>query len=126
MRPCMRAVVLAAAIFAVSSLISFRSEFSSPVLEAAQAQAATQAVDAAPDPQSAGCISCHTKVDEASMHPGGTVKIGCADCHGGNPTVSVSAGALPGSSRYEQAKKQAHPTAKVAAFARTSANPERA
>ena len=46
------------------------------------------------------------------MHPGGTVKIGCATCHGGNPA--------------ELTKEKAHPKARVAAFAQTSANPERA
>src|SRR5688500_2617066 len=78
---------------------------------AAPAQLTAQsAADA--DAQSAGCITCHTSTDEPSMHPGGTVKIGCATCHGGNPA--------------ERTKEKAHPKAKVAAFARTSANPERA
>src|SRR6476646_5898205 len=42
--------------------------------------------------QSAGCVSCHTKTDEATMHPSGTVTLGCATCHGGDPKVSVTAG----------------------------------
>ncbi|HUF23814.1 MAG TPA: hypothetical protein VMN81_06785 [Vicinamibacterales bacterium] len=122
----MRAVGVAAAIFAVSSLMSVRSEFSSPVVQAAQTPAAPDALSAVPDAQSAGCITCHTNVDEASMHPGGTVTIGCADCHGGNPAIAVAAGAAAGSAAYEKAKQQAHPTATVAAFAKSSANPVRA
>jgi len=122
----MRVVFLAAAIFAVSSVISFRSEFSSPVVQAAQTPAAPDVQNAVPDAQSAGCMTCHTKVDEASMHPGGTVRIGCADCHGGDPKVAVAAGAAAGSTAYEKAKQQAHPRATVAAFAKSSANPERA
>jgi hypothetical protein len=78
------------------------------------------------DPRSAGCVTCHTSVDETSMHPGGTVRIGCADCHGGDPTVSVAAGTTARSRQYDSAKSRAHPRAKIAAFARTSANPERA
>jgi hypothetical protein len=99
------------------------------VRDSPQAEAATQVESqsaAAADSQSAGCISCHTSTDEPSMHAGGTVAIGCATCHGGNPAVSVVASAAPGSPAYDDAKRKAHPRARIAAFARTSANPERA
>src|SRR5437016_12062655 len=39
------------------------------------------------DRKNAGCISCHGNTDAATMHPNGTVRIGCADCHGGDFTV---------------------------------------
>src|SRR5882672_8848893 len=39
------------------------------------------------DRKSAGCISCHTQTDEPTMHATGTVRLGCADCHGGNANV---------------------------------------
>lgn len=121
-----RAILLAALVFLTAASIALRAALaSSVVVQAAQAAPVPQAVDA-PDARSAGCLTCHTKVDEASMHPGGTVKIGCADCHGGNPEVSLAGGASAGSAAYDQAKAQAHPNARVAAFARTSANPERA
>ncbi|MCA1561964.1 MAG: hypothetical protein LC804_17405, partial [Acidobacteria bacterium] len=78
------------------------------------------------DKQSAGCITCHTSTDEASMHPGGTVTIGCADCHGGDSSVAVAGAAAPGSRGYDDAKKRAHPRANVPGLWRTAANPERA
>src|ERR1700687_1122733 len=35
------------------------------------------------DAKSAGCQSCHTATDSASMHKSPAVRIGCTDCHGG-------------------------------------------
>ena len=35
------------------------------------------------DKKSAGCMSCHTKTDSASMHQSEGVVLGCVDCHGG-------------------------------------------
>src|SRR6187399_1659129 len=37
--------------------------------------------------KSAGCLSCHTASDQASMHTNPAVKLGCTDCHGGNTKV---------------------------------------
>src|SRR5882762_179910 len=37
--------------------------------------------------KSAGCISCHTPIDNATMHAPGTVVLGCTDCHGGREGV---------------------------------------
>jgi len=37
--------------------------------------------------KSDGCFSCHTQTDEPSMHATPAVKLGCTDCHGGNPAV---------------------------------------
>src|SRR5271170_2316134 len=56
--------------------------------------------------QSVGCVSCHTATDSASMHPGSTVIIGCADCHGGDANV-MAAGA-PKSAEYVAATRKAH------------------
>ena len=50
---------------------------------------------------SAGCISCHGETDAPTMHTDPTVIIGCADCHGGDPSV-MKVGA-PGSAQYLQA-----------------------
>src|SRR5258708_5243698 len=47
------------------------------------------------DRKSAGCISCHTKTDEPTMHPTGTVRIGCTDCHGGKADVRIASGIAP-------------------------------
>ena len=38
--------------------------------------------------KSAGCISCHSDSDAASMHVSSAVVLGCVDCHGGDATVS--------------------------------------
>jgi len=76
--------------------------------------------------QSAGCVSCHTKTDEATMHPSGTVTLGCATCHGGDPKVSVAAGVPAESNEYQAAKKKAHPQPRVPDLWTSSANPERA
>ncbi|MGL1627229.1 hypothetical protein ACSTIF_00130, partial [Vibrio parahaemolyticus] len=39
------------------------------------------------DAKSAGCISCHVKTDQPTMHATPAVMLGCADCHGGDPKV---------------------------------------
>ena len=75
---------------------------------------------------SAGCITCHTKTDEATMHPSGTVTLGCATCHGGDAKVSVAAGLAEDSTEYRDAKKKAHPQPRVSDMWKSSANPERA
>ncbi len=80
---------------------------SSPVQERTSSRVANQSPDDAAK-QSAGCITCHTKTDEATMHPGGTVTLGCADCHGGTPEISIASGVAAGSPEYEDAKRQAH------------------
>jgi hypothetical protein len=88
-------------------------------------QPAAQGFNPGRDASSAGCITCHTKTDEASMHPSGTVTIGCADCHGGNAAIAI-AGDAPGSTSYDAAKKKAHPRPRNASLWKTAANPERA
>lgn len=42
--------------------------------------------------KSAGCESCHTATDSASMHASPGVILGCTDCHGGNSDVFFEAG----------------------------------
>src|SRR4051812_35492262 len=37
--------------------------------------------------KSAGCISCHTASDAPTMHVSSAVRLGCADCHGGDAMV---------------------------------------
>src|SRR5437868_13093851 len=97
---------------------TFRSGvLDSPALIAQIQQSAENAAK-----QSAGCITCHTKTDEASMHPGGTVTIGCADCHGGDPDVSVATGLAAGSRQYEDAKRKAHVLPRNQQVFKSSAN----
>ena len=77
------------------------------------------------DTKSAGCISCHTSTDEPTMHPTKTVHIGCADCHGGNPSVSVASGVAANSAEYNAAKEKAHAQPHDPSFKNRSALPER-
>ena len=58
--------------------------------------------------KSAGCMTCHSPVDEATMHPTKTVQLGCTDCHGGNAEASVTAGTSANSPEYAAAKQKAH------------------
>jgi hypothetical protein len=81
------------------------------------------------DAKSAGCITCHTSTDEASMHPTGTVRLGCADCHGGDASMRVPPGASSADAGYQKAKRSAHPRPRVAtriAGWMSAANPVRA
>src|SRR5438105_5650416 len=57
------------------------------------------------DAKSTGCISCHTSTDSATMHPTGTVRLGCTDCHGGSPQTSIQPGVTPSSPQYEKTKR---------------------
>lgn len=81
------------------------------------------------DRKSAGCQSCHTSVDEPTMHPSGTVRLGCTDCHGGDATVYKPAEAPtqpPYSPAYQEAKRRAHVQPRLPDLWPTSANPVRA
>jgi hypothetical protein len=75
---------------------------------------------------SAGCITCHTTTDEATMHPSGTVTLGCATCHGGKPEIAITAGLSMDSDEYKAKKRQAHPQPRVSDLWKSAANPERA
>ena len=59
------------------------------------------------------------------MHPTRTVFLGCADCHGGNSTISVATGTAPNSSEYAATKEKAHVQPRDARFKDRSALPER-
>lgn len=71
---------------------------------------------------SEGCVDCHNPMDSTTMHPGDGVVLGCAHCHGGDP--SVRANNLEGAA-YDQAKVQAHVLPDNPEWWPTSANPER-
>ncbi len=59
---------------------------------------------------SAGCQSCHTGIHSANMHPRNVPAIGCADCHGGDPTARWDGGAVtrPFPADYLAVMKAAH------------------
>ena len=77
------------------------------------------------DRQSAGCVSCHGLTEASSMHPTGSFRIGCADCHGGDASVPRPAGSAIGGAGYQDAKRAAHPSASRPNLFPTSANPVR-
>ncbi|MCE9592187.1 MAG: hypothetical protein K8S99_16910 [Planctomycetes bacterium] len=58
--------------------------------------------------KSAGCITCHGQTDDADMHPGRTLAIGCADCHGGDATVTRAENIEPGTTPYYALMHNAH------------------
>ena len=39
------------------------------------------------DAKSSGCVSCHVASDAPTMHVSKAVRLGCADCHGGDASV---------------------------------------
>jgi hypothetical protein len=58
--------------------------------------------------KSNGCRSCHAQTDMPSMHSDPSVKLGCADCHGGNAGVSLPVGIAKGDPRYQKIMDMAH------------------
>ena len=53
---------------------------------------------------SAGCLSCHTATDRATMHASPAVILGCTDCHGGDAKVHRP----PAANEYLDALSRAH------------------
>ena len=90
-----------------------RPETPAPVPEARSAEATARAPalpgQSTDDMQrkSEGCVTCHTATDSATMHESDAVRLGCADCHGGDAGVSAS-GLAKDSKPYDEAKKRAH------------------
>jgi hypothetical protein len=77
------------------------------------------------DAKSTGCMTCHTSVDSQSMHESTTVKLGCADCHGGNVDARLAAGVPAGSPEYDRVKTAAHVQPRRPDLWQGAANPQR-
>ena len=77
--------------------------------------------------RSAGCLSCHSASDQATMHTNPAVKLGCADCHGGDAKVSWTRGGDSKSKAYAAARDRAHVLPRYPGSWKfpSSANPER-
>jgi LVIVD repeat-containing protein len=79
-----------------------------------QAPAAGVGGYGSPEAQAAasiGCMTCHEGIESPSMHASNLVRIGCAHCHGGDPTVgrpTDSKNTKPYDAAYLAAKKAAH------------------
>src|SRR5215213_7712820 len=119
----MRAIIVAAFVFGLVAADAIVPRSASVV--SAFRQTLNQTTGEA-EAKSAGCVTCHTSTDEPSMHPTGTVNLGCADCHGGNPDVRAPQQSSSTDAGYQRAKREAHPTPRLRASAITSANPVRA
>jgi hypothetical protein len=59
------------------------------------------------DEKSRGCLSCHERTDQATMHASPAVVLGCTDCHGGAPSVERGS-ASGGTDEYATLRDQAH------------------
>ena len=77
--------------------------------------------------KSTGCVSCHAASDAKTMHLNPAVKIACTDCHGGNSSVQVQAGAKRASDSYRKTLDAAHvmPRYPASWHYPSSANPAR-
>ncbi|MEO1251848.1 MAG: hypothetical protein AAFW81_05825 [Pseudomonadota bacterium] len=65
--------------------------------------------EAAAAAKSAGCLSCHTATDAPTMHAeSADIRLGCVDCHGGNPDVYAASPQAPQSAAYADARDRAH------------------
>src|SRR2546428_699622 len=96
---------LAALIFCLCVSPSFAGKNPAP----AHAPVSGPALEQSPDEErrkSEGCLSCHEGIEP--MHPEGTVRLGCTDCHGGKTAAAAPAGSRQGDAAYERAKKDAH------------------
>jgi hypothetical protein len=60
------------------------------------------------DAKSTGCLSCHVKTDQPTMHDVPGLMIGCTDCHGGNAKVALPAGVERSNPKYRATLDQAH------------------
>ena len=131
MRPCIQAAASSLrnlGVLCVSALFFFFALQSSSKPHArTQQEAASFRGDSQEeaDRKSAGCISCHTSTDEATMHPTKTVRLGCTDCHGGNSSIAITSGIAPNSPEYDSAKEKAHVQPRNAVFKNRSNLPER-
>jgi hypothetical protein len=79
------------------------------------------------DAKSEGCLTCHTKSDAPTMHLTPAVRLGCTDCHGGNPKVSGNSELPHDHADYVAARDKAHVLPKYPASWHfpSSANPKR-
>lgn len=107
-------------------LVSFLSA-KQTVIQADQASASQRTFGQSPQEaskKSSGCLTCHNYpcnsfercensnegalADNITMHPTGTVVLGCTDCHGGNATKELRSGVKRGTAEYDDIEEAAH------------------
>jgi hypothetical protein len=74
--------------------------------------------------KSFGCVTCHSPMDEATMHPTKTVELGCTDCHGGDSSAGITFGTPASRSEYLRAKEKAHVQPRDPIFRNRGATPQ--
>ena len=86
-----------------------------------------QQPQASADAKSAGCVSCHEASDAPTMHVSKAVVLGCADCHGGDPSVHWNSAGTKNDFQYTSSRDRAHVLPRYPQSWRypDSANPER-
>ncbi len=123
------AKLIVLALLATMAVQSRASEEEKPILRhyvtappapAKQEVAETQA-------KSAGCVSCHTRSDAATMHVSPAVRLGCTDCHGGDAQVIGNPALAHDAPAYVAAREAAHVLPRYPASWNypSSANPQR-
>lgn len=92
------------------ALITFASSSEKPVVRnysetpaAPESQSSSEV-----DSKNTGCLSCHTKTDQPSMHASAGVNLACVDCHGGDSSVVKPAQAQKGEKEYRAMLDKAH------------------
>ena len=116
-------LVLVVVLSALAALLSFEGR--SGAQSDSQQQNLLGQSQADVNQKNSGCASCHTSTDEPSMHPTGTVRLACIDCHGGDSNETLPPGTKAGSPEYERVKKRAHPQPNDSSLAGRSGYPQR-
>ena len=96
-------VATAGAVEAASEVESSVARVERPAPPAPRTQSPTEA-----RAKSAGCLTCHSATEQATMHANPGVVLGCTDCHGGDAMVMLPAGATHGGAAYRTLIEQAH------------------
>ncbi|MBC7987144.1 MAG: hypothetical protein H7X93_10840 [Sphingomonadaceae bacterium] len=120
------AAVLSAPIIAAEGEIAVIRDYAAAGVLAGPAPRTQEQAEA--DAKSAGCLSCHVRTDQATMHATPAVVLGCTDCHGGNPNVRLSDATLsPDAPAYLETQNRAHvlPLYPESWHHPASANPQR-
>ncbi|NMW30504.1 hypothetical protein HKD42_00290 [Altererythrobacter sp. RZ02] len=98
-------------------------DYSSVIAAPAPAQQTLEEMMAKSD----GCYSCHVKTDAPTMHTTPAVRLGCVDCHGGNPKIQGNSELEHDDPLYVAAREKAHVLPKYPSSWHypSSANPKR-
>jgi len=123
----LRALILAVCLIAGAPAFATEGESPRDIAYQTAPPAPVSQSQAAASMKSMGCLTCHEKTDQPTMHANPGVVLGCADCHGGNAQVARPEGAQPGEPGYRAALDQAHvqPRFPQAWHYPSSANPQR-